>query len=433
MKILVVGGGGREHTLVWKIRQSLEVSELYCAPGNAGIAACAECVPIGPEESDRLKEFALEKGVGLTVVGPEAPLAAGIADEFESAGLRVFGPRKSAARLEGSKSFAKEIMRARNVPTGHFKVFTEPDEALDYVRLTEPPIVVKADGLAAGKGVTVARDRQTAEAAVNRCLVEKAFGDAGSQIVVEQYLDGEEASILAFTDGKTVVPMASSQDHKPIFDNDEGPNTGGMGAYSPTPLVSAQVEADTYERVLEPVVEALAEGGIPYRGVLYAGLVFTKDGPMVLEFNARFGDPETQVILPRLKSDIVPILMACTEEGELEKQQLEWLPDACVTVVMASGGYPGSYTKGLVIEGLDEAESDGGVTVFHAGTAEKDGKIVTAGGRVLGVTALGPDIPSAIDKAYAAVDRIWFDGAHYRRDIGAKALVRLGKERLTDA
>ena len=429
MKILVVGGGGREHSLVWKIRQSPEVDDLYCAPGNAGIAAQAECVPIAPGEIGKLKEFALEKGIDLTVVGPEAPLIDGIVNEFESAGLRIFGSTRAAARLEGSKSFAKEIMKAGNVPTADFKVFTDAEKALEYVRSLEPPIVVKVDGNAAGKGVTVARDRQTAEAAVRRCMVERAFGDAGEKILVEECLEGEEASILAFTDGETVVPMASSQDHKPVYDNDEGPNTGGMGAYSPAPVVSTELETEIYERVMTAVVEAMAEGGIPYKGVLYAGLIITKRGPMVLEFNARFGDPENQVIIPRLKSDIVPVLLACTEEGQLCKQKLEWLPDACVTVVMASGGYPGSYEKGLLIEGLDEAESCDGVMVFHAGTAVKDSRTVTAGGRVLGVTALGPDIPSAIERAYDAVGKIRFDGMHYRKDIGAKALARLAKGR----
>ena len=429
MKILVVGGGGREHSLVWKIRQSPEVDDLYCAPGNAGIAAQAECVPIAPGEIGKLKGFALEKGIDLTVVGPEAPLIDGIVNEFESAGLRIFGSTRAAARLEGSKSFAKEIMKAGNVPTADFKVFTDAEKALEYVRSLEPPIVVKVDGNAAGKGVTVARDRQTAEAAVRRCMVERAFGDAGEKILVEECLEGEEASILAFTDGETVVPMASSQDHKPVYDNDEGPNTGGMGAYSPAPVVSTELETEIYERVMTAVVEAMAEGGIPYKGVLYAGLIITKRGPMVLEFNARFGDPENQVIIPRLKSDIVPVLLACTEEGQLCKQKLEWLPDACVTVVMASGGYPGSYEKGLLIEGLDEAESCDGVMVFHAGTAVKDSRTVTAGGRVLGVTALGPDIPSAIERAYDAVGKIRFDGMHYRKDIGAKALARLAKGR----
>ncbi len=429
MKILVVGGGGREHSLVWKIRRSPEVDELYCAPGNAGIAKQAKCVPIGAEEIDKLRAFALEKAVDLTVVGPEAPLISGIVNEFESAGLRIFGPSKAAARLEASKSFAKEIMRSRNVPTAEFKVFTDTDEAFDYVRSAEPPVVVKADGIAAGKGVTVAHDREAAETAVRQCMVERAFGDAGNKIVIEECLEGEEVSILAFTDGETVVPMVSSQDHKPVYDNDQGPNTGGMGAYSPAPVVSQEMEEEIYERIMIPVVEAMAEGGIPYKGVLYAGLIITADGPKVLEFNARFGDPENQVIMPRLKNDLVPVLRACTQQGELEKLKLEWLPDACVTVVMASGGYPGSYQKGFAIEGLDEAESADDVVVFHAGTAIRDSRIVTAGGRVLGVTALGADIPSAIERAYDAVRKIRFEGAHYRKDIGAKALARLGKGR----
>jgi len=426
MKVLVVGGGGREHSLVWKIRQSPEVDELYCAPGNAGIAQQAECVPVGAEEIDKLKEFALEKAVDLTVVGPEAPLIKGIVNEFESAGMRIFGPSKAAARLEASKSFAKEIMRSRDVPTAEFRVFTDADEALEYVRSVEPPVVVKADGIAAGKGVTVAHDRAAAETAITRCMVERAFGDAGNRIIIEECLEGEETSILAFTDGETVVPMVSSQDHKPVYDNDQGPNTGGMGAYSPAPVVSEEMEKEIHDQIMIPVVRAMAEGGIPYRGVLYAGLIITTDGPKVLEFNARFGDPENQVIMPRLTSDIVPVLMACTGAGTLRDQKLEWLPNACVTVVMASGGYPGSYQKGFPIEGLDEAESADDVVVFHAGTAIKDSRIVTAGGRVLGVTALGADIPSAIERAYDAVGKIKFEGAHYRKDIGAKALARLG-------
>ena len=422
MKVLVVGGGGREHSLVWKIRQSPEVEKVYCAPGNAGIAAHAECVPIGAEEIGKLKEFALEKTVELTVVGPEAPLVSGIVNEFEDAGLGIFGPTRAAARLEASKSFAKEIMIAKNVPTADFRVFTDVEEALGHLLSVEPPVVVKADGLAAGKGVTVAHDRKTAQKAV-----ERAFGDAGDKVMIEECLEGEEASILAFTDGKNVVPMVSSQDHKPVYDDDEGPNTGGMGAYSPAPVVSNELLNEIFETIMMPIVEAMAEGGIPYRGVLYAGLMITKDGPMVLEFNARFGDPENQAIMPRLKSDIVPVMLACTKEGGLENCELEWLSDACVTVVLTSGGYPESYEKGFPIEGLDEAGASDGVIVFHAGTALKNSHIVTAGGRVLGVTALGRDIPAAIDRAYDAVEKVRFERMHYRKDIGAKAIARLSK------
>ena len=429
MNILVVGGGGREHSLVWKIRQSPEVDNLYCAPGNAGIAAQAECVPIGAEEIEKLKQFALEKAVDLTVVGPEAPLVNGIVNEFEEAGLSVFGPTKAAARLEASKSFAKEIMKARNVPTADFKVFTDVEEALVHLQSIEPPVVIKADGLAAGKGVMVTHDRKSAQKAVERCMVERAFGDAGDKIMIEECLEGEEASILAFTDGKNVVPMVSSQDHKPVYDDDEGPNTGGMGAYSPAPVVTDELKKEIFETIMIPIVEAMAEGGIPYRGVLYAGLMITKNGPMVLEFNARLGDPENQVIMPRLRSDIVPVMMACTKEDGLENCELEWLSDACVTVVITSGGYPESYEKGFPIEGLDEAGSSDGVIVFHAGTALKDSRVVTAGGRVLGVTALGRDIPAAIDRAYEAVEKVRFERMHYRRDIGAKAIARLAEGR----
>jgi phosphoribosylamine--glycine ligase len=386
-------------------------------------------VPISAENIPELKKFALEKRIDLTVVGPEAPLMSGIVDQFESTGLRIFGPTKTAAQLEASKSFAKEVMRTRHVPTADFRVFRDPEKAADYLRSVNPPVVVKADGIAAGKGVTVARDRETAEAAVRQCLVEHIFGDAGDTILIEECLEGEEASILAFTDGETVVPMVSSQDHKPVYDNDEGPNTGGMGAYSPAPVVSDRMDAEIFDSMMIPVVEAMADRGVPYRGVLYAGLMITRQGPEALEFNVRFGDPETQATLPRLKSDIVPVLMACTEQGQLAKMKLQWLPDACVTVVMVSGGYPGSYKKGFAIEGLDEAESRDGVVVFHAGTAIKDSRIVTAGGRVLGVTAVGPDIPAAIDRAYAAVRDIRFEDMHYRNDIGAKALARLSRRR----
>lgn len=424
MKVLVVGGGGREHTLVWKIRQSPLVDSLYCAPGNAGIARDAECVEIKAEDVAGLKAFAVERNIDLTVVGPEAPLVEGIVDEFANAGLKAFGPSRAAARLEGSKSFAKRIMAKAGVPTGEYAEFTDYNEAVAYVRDVGAPIVVKADGLAAGKGVTVAHTTAAAEEALRQCFLDEAFGEAGSRVVVEECLVGEEASILAFTDGKTVVPMASSQDHKPVHDNDEGPNTGGMGAYSPAPVVTPEIERRVYDEVLCPTLRALSDEGIEYRGVLYAGLMITEDGANVLEFNVRFGDPETQVILPRMENDLVEVMLKCVD-GTLDGATLDWADDACVTVVMASGGYPGKYRKGVPISGVNEAESAGRVVVFHAGTASREGEVVTNGGRVLGVTALGQDIRAAINEAYAAISKIHFDDMQYRTDIGKKALARM--------
>ena len=425
MKVLVVGGGGREHALAWKIARSPRVDRVYVAPGNAGTALVAENVPIGAEDVEALAGFAEGEGIDLTVVGPEAPLVQGIVDRFRERGLRVFGPSASAARLEGSKAFAKAVMERYGVPTAGYREFTDPEAARAHVREHGAPLVVKADGLAAGKGVTVARTVEEALAAVDAIMVDRAFGEAGARIIVEECLEGEEASFLAFCDGRRVLPMASSQDHKPVFDDDQGPNTGGMGAYSPAPVVTPELFDEIMETVMRPVVEGLARDGIPYVGVLYAGLMIRDGRPKVLEFNCRFGDPECQPIVMRMKGDLVPVLEACID-GDLDRVSLEWDPRAAVCVVMASGGYPGSYRKGIEIRGLDEAAALEDVVVFHAGTRREGDRVVTAGGRVLGVTALGDDIPAAIRRAYEAVERISWEGAHYRRDIGRKALRHLG-------
>ncbi len=425
MKILVVGGGGREHALVWKLSQSNKVSQIFCAPGNAGIASLATCVPIDADDIYRLLEFARNEGIDLTVVGPEDPLVAGIVDAFKAADLRIFGPDQAAARIEGSKTFCKNLLKKHGIPTGDFASFDNLDDAIEYVYKKGAPIVIKADGLAAGKGVVVAQSVEEAENAINKIMRRRAFGDAGKEIIIEEFLEGEEASFLVFTDGDIVVPMVTSQDHKPVFDDDKGPNTGGMGAYSPAPVISEGLFRRIMNDIMIPTVKALAAEGCKYRGILYAGLMI-KDGiPKVLEFNARFGDPETQPILMRLKSDLLPILEACIS-GHLAKTIVEWDERPAVCVAMASGGYPGKYEKGKVISGLNLAARLKDVMVFHAGTAKnEDDKIITNGGRVLGVTAVGDDIPKAIEKAYHAVAKISWEGVHYRTDIGKKALRRL--------
>ena len=421
MKILVVGNGGREHALVWKISQSPKVSKVYCAPGNAGISGQATVIPVQANDLGRLIEFALKEKIDLTVVGPEDPLTRGIVDLFESKGLLIFGATKKAAEIEGSKAFAKEMMKKYHIPTAFYEIFDSRDEAVNYIRKQGAPIVVKADGLAAGKGVIVCKTVEEAIHSVDQIMVEKIFGNAGNRVVVEEYLVGEEASYIAFTDGKTILPMASSQDHKPVLDGDQGPNTGGMGAYSPAPVVTDEVHEKIIEKILRPVIYGMGEEGRPYKGVLYAGLMIHKGHPKVLEFNARFGDPETQPVLMRMKGDIVPILEACMK-GNLSQHKIEWDNRASVCVVMTSKGYPGDYEKGKIIEGLKEVSRMEGVFVFHAGTTFKDGKIMTNGGRVLGVTGLGEDIPRAIERAYQAVKKISWDGVHYRTDIGQKAL-----------
>ena len=423
MKVLVVGAGGREHALVWKIAQSPRVTKIYCAPGNAGISEQATIVPIKANDLNGLLEFALKEEIDLTIVGPEEPLTKGIVDLFESKGLSIFGSNQRAAKIEGSKAFAKEMMKKYCIPTASYEIFDDHKEAIAYIRRHGTPIVVKADGLAAGKGVIVCKTVEEAIQSVERIMVDKIFGEAGNRVVVEECLVGEEASYIAFTDGKVILPMASSQDHKPIFDGDEGPNTGGMGAYSPAPVVTDQVHEKILERILRPIIQGMGEEGRPYKGVLYAGLMIHDGHPEALEFNARFGDPETQPVLMRMKGDIIPILEACIK-GNLSQYQIEWESRASVCVVMASKGYPGDYEKGKTIHGLKEVSQMKDVFVFHAGTVLKDGQVITNGGRVLGVTGLGEDISRAIEKTYEAVKKIAWDGVHYRKDIGKKALCR---------
>ncbi len=420
MNVLIVGGGGREHALAWKIEQSPKVTALFCAPGNPGTAQVATNVDLKADDLDGLLQFALDKSIDLTVVGPEQPLVLGLADRFQEKGLKVFGPSAKAAQLEGSKAFSKNLMEKYNIPTAAYAAFDDPDEARAYLK-GKGPQVVKADGLAAGKGVFVCADEAEAVDAIRQIMNDKIFGESGNRIIIEERMEGQEVSLLAFTDGATVLPMAAAQDHKPAFDGDTGPNTGGMGAYSPAPVFTPELKQQVIDRVMVPVVNGMRADGIPYQGVLYAGLMITADGPKVLEFNARFGDPETQPIMMRMNSDIVPILEACAD-GTLDACSLEWKPDTAVCVVMASEGYPGSYEKGRLIRGLDQANRLPGVTVFHAGTKQAGDQVVTSGGRVLGVTALGGNVQMAIVKAYQAVGKIQWEGVHYRTDIGQKAL-----------
>jgi phosphoribosylamine--glycine ligase len=423
MKVLVVGGGGREHALVWKIAQSPRVSKVYCAPGNAGISQQAEIVPLKANDLEGLLGFASRERIDLTVVGPEEPLTRGIVDLFESKGLSIFGPNQRAAELEGSKAFAKEIMGKYGIPTASYRIFEDRAEAISYVRGQKLPLVVKADGLAAGKGVIMCKTIEEAIQSVDQIMVKKVFGAAGDRVVIEECLKGEEASFIAFTDGKTILPLASCQDHKAVFDGDQGPNTGGMGAYSPAPVVTERVHQRIMEEVLKPLIDGMAREGRVYKGALYAGVMVCDGLAKVLEFNARFGDPETQPVLMRMKGDIVPILEACIR-GDLSKHTIEWEDRTSVCVVMAPKGYPGDYERGMPIKGLDEVSRMKDVFVFHAGTALEKGRMVTHGGRVLGVTGLGESIPKAIEKAYEAVRMISWDGVHYRTDIGRKALQR---------
>ena len=421
MDILVVGGGGREHAIIWSLSQSPKAGKIYCAPGNAGIAQLAECVPIGVFEFERLTAFAKEKEVGLVVIGPDDPLAGGIVDSFEAQDIPVFGPRKNAAEIEGSKTFMKDLLHKYNIPTAAYEKFDDYEAALSYLREQPLPIVIKADGLAAGKGVTVAYSREEAEQALGDIMVTKVFGEAGAQVVIEEFLAGQEMSILAFVDGETVRPMAAAQDHKPVFDGDKGPNTGGMGTYSPLPHIDEAIIQEAIETIIKPTAKAMVDEGRPFSGVLFAGLMISPDGkPKTIEFNARFGDPETQVVLPRLKSDLLEIFLAVTE-GRLADIDIEWSDEAAVCVVLASGGYPGPYPKGVPIEGLED--SQGGL-IFHAGTARgEDGSWVTNGGRVLGVVGLGATIAEARLSAYARAERITFSGKQSRSDIAMKALV----------
>lgn len=420
MKVLVVGSGGREHAIAWKLSQSPEVKELIAVPGNPGIAEIGRCIAVSPLNVKEVAELAEAEGVDLTVVGPEAPLVSGIVDEFERRGLRVFGPSKSASMLEGSKAFAKEMMKRFGVPTADFEVFDNPAQAKEYVKRRGAPIVVKADGLAGGKGVFVARTVEDAVTAIDRLMVQRVFGSAGSRVVIEDFLEGEEASYLVVSDGESFVPLATSQDHKPVYDGDKGPNTGGMGAYSPAPVVSGRLEEEIRKKVVEPVIEGMKEAGKPFKGVLYAGLMITEEGVRVLEFNVRFGDPEAQAILRRMNSDLFELCMEAVEGG-LPKE-LDWSGKTSICVVLASKGYPGSYEKGKEITGIREAEGIDDVVVFHAGTALSGSKLLTAGGRVLNVTALGSDIVQARQNAYRAIEKIHFEGMHFRRDIGLKAL-----------
>jgi phosphoribosylamine--glycine ligase len=407
--------------LVWKIAQSPRKPVIYCAPGNAGIEGLATCVPIAADDVASLKAFALGEGIDLTVVGPEAPLALGIVDEFRRARLRIFGPTKAAARLESSKSFSKDIMAANRIPTAKARSFEQMDQALAYLEDEPVPIVVKADGLAQGKGVVVAATRSEAKQAVRDAMEKSVFGQAGHRVLIEEFLDGEELTIMAFTDGKTVVPMLPAQDHKRVGDGDTGPNTGGMGAYAPAPLGTAALCDQITREVLQPTIEALARIGSPFQGVLYAGLMIVKGLPYVLEFNARLGDPETQVVLPLLKSDLLEVVEAVVEH-RLDQQTVEWRQDTAVCVVLTSPGYPGAYTTGLPIEGLTTLPTEPGLAVFHAGTKRERGRVLTAGGRVLAVTAWGASLRLARARAYERVPSIVFDGRHYRSDIAKRAL-----------
>jgi len=423
--VLLVGGGGREHALAWKLAQSPGLGRLIAAPGNPGIAAHARCVPIKDTALDDLVALALEERPDLVVVGPEMPLAMGLADRMRAAGFAVFGGSAAAARLESSKAFAKDLMARHRIPTARFGTFREAVGARAFCRELGAPLVVKADGLAAGKGVLICRTLEEADAALAQCLEARAFGDSGLTVVVEEFLEGEEASFFALSDGATVLPLAAAQDHKTVWDDDRGPNTGGMGAYSPAPVMDAAMEARVMAEIVRPTVAAMAAEGAPYTGALFVGLMITRDGPKVIEFNCRFGDPESQALLPRLQEDLLALLLAAAT-GKGLPPTLAWSPRASVCVVMTSAGYPGSYETGKAITGLEAAGAQPDVTVFHAGTARSGGALVTAGGRVLGVQALGDDVAAAIRSAYAAVERIRFDGAHYRRDIGHHALRRLG-------
>ncbi len=418
MKILVIGGGGREHAIVRKLKESPSTTELYCAPGNGGISKDAECVPISVSDIPGVVKFAKENAVDLVFVAPDDPLAAGMVDELEKAGIRAFGPNAKAAQIESSKVFSKGLMKKYHIPTADYEVFDDPQKVLDYIRSSgKYPAVIKADGLALGKGVIIASDFEEAKDAVKTIMEDKKFGASGNRVVVEEFLTGPEVSVLAFTDGKCVKPMVSSKDHKRALDGDKGLNTGGMGTISPNPYYTPEIAETCMKTIFLPTIRAMNEEGRPFKGCLYFGLMLTPDGPKVIEYNSRFGDPETQVVLPRLKTDFVDILEAVID-GKLEQQPIEWSDEACACVVMASGGYPGPYQKGIEITGLDENGQISGATVYHAGTTLTDGRYYTNGGRVLGVTALGKTLPEALEKAYSGVEKIHFDGAQYRHDIG---------------
>lgn len=418
MKVLVVGGGGREHTIVWKIAQSPKVEKIYAAPGNAGISTLAECVPIKATDIDGVVSFAKEKAIDLVMVAPDDPLVLGMVDALEKAGIRAFGPRANAAILEGSKVFSKDLMKKYNIPTAGYEVFTDSTEAIRYIETQNTfPAVIKAEGLALGKGVIIAQNLDEAKDGIKSIMEDKMFGESGNRVVIEEFLQGPEVSVLAFTDGKTVVPMVSAQDHKRAYDNDEGLNTGGMGTFSPSRFYTDAMAAECMETIFKPTVAAMQAEGRPFKGVLYFGLMITQNGVKVIEYNARFGDPETQVVLPRLKTDLVDIMEAVIDE-KLDTLNIEWADNAAVCVVMASGGYPVKYQSGYPISGLNNVADN--ITVFHAGTKLENGEYVTAGGRVLGVTAVAENLDAAIKDAYAAVEKISFQNAHYRKDIGIK-------------
>jgi phosphoribosylamine--glycine ligase len=420
MRILVVGGGGREHALTWKLSSSPLIKKLYAAPGNAGMSELAECVKVKVDDLKGLADFAQRNSIDLTVVGPELPLTLGIVDEFERRNLKILGPSKEAAAIEGSKVFAKQFMNKHHIPTASFKIFDNPEKASDFVKASEMPLVIKADGLAAGKGVVIVEDTSTALSSIQRIMVEKAFGESGSRIVVEDFLEGEEMTVLAFTDGQTIHSMPTSQDHKKIFEGDQGPNTGGMGAYAPTTIADEKLMARIYDEILEPTIAGLQSEGKTFKGILYAGLMLTEIGPKVMEFNCRFGDPETQVVLPLLKTDLAEVFLAIVD-GELSLQDVEWNENYAVCVVLASAGYPGKYEKGKEVFGLNKVRGIQDVLVFHAGTKKEGGRILTDGGRVLGITGTDVSMDKAIQKAYVAVDKIRFEGMQCRRDIGHRA------------
>lgn len=419
MKVLVVGSGGREHALVWKLQQIPHVDKIYCAPGNAGIAQDAQCVPIGAMEFDKLIELVKTEDIGYTIIGMDEPLAGGIVDVFEAHGLKAFGPRKNAAELESSKAFSKNLMKKYNIPTANYEVFTDYKEAKEYLEKQALPIVIKADGLALGKGVLICNTMNEALEGLKEMMLDQKFGTAGNTVVIEEFLEGPEVSVLSFCDGKTVVPMVSAQDHKRALDYDEGLNTGGMGTFSPSKFYTKEMNDQCMKEIFQPTVDAMIKEGRLFVGIIYFGLMYTKNGVKVIEYNARFGDPEAQVVLPRLKTDLLEIMMACTE-GELDKKKVEWYDNAAVCVVLASGGYPVSYEKGFEITGLNKISKEENMVVFHAGTAKKDERFVTNGGRVLGITGIGKNLDEAISTAYKGVEIVDFEKKHFRHDIGVK-------------
>ncbi|SHF17429.1 phosphoribosylamine--glycine ligase [Seinonella peptonophila] len=422
MRLLVIGNGGREHTLVWKLKQSPLVEEIFVAPGNGGMESFATCINLNPTDIDELQDFAMQAEIDMTIVGPEIPLIAGIVDRFQEAGLTIIGPNQAAAQIEGSKRFAKELMEKYQIPTARYRAFTDANKAKDYIKIIGAPIVIKADGLAAGKGVIVAQTVTEAEEAIHDVMEKRIFGEAGNEVVIEEFLVGQEASLMAFVDSSGIQPMVISQDHKPVYDGDQGPNTGGMGTYSPVPQIPSQIVEQAIEEILKPTIAGLKKEGIQFQGILYAGLMITATGPKVIEFNARFGDPETQVVLPRLKTDLLEVFKAMSE-NRVADLSLDWNEQAAVCVVMTSGGYPEDYENGKVITGLSSSVQSDQSMIFHAGTKRSEtGKVVTNGGRVLGVTALGEDLASAREQAYQLVEQIHFEGAHYRTDIANKAL-----------